>query len=55
MDLSALAEARLGRAVIIPKNQWAENWTSPAFDTLGERDEKIEIYGRRDSDDFEAG
>ncbi len=29
--------------VIIPENHWVENWTSPAFDALGERDEEIEI------------
>ncbi len=40
--------------VIIPKNHWVENWTSPAFDTLGERDEEIEIYGKPDPGDFEA-
>jgi transposase-like protein len=41
--------------VIIPENHWVENWTSPAFDALGERHEEIEIYGKPDPDDFEAG
>jgi hypothetical protein len=42
-------------SVIIPENHWVENWTSPAFDALGERHEEIEIYGKPDPDDFEAG
>ncbi len=41
--------------VIIPKNHWVENWTSPAFDVLGEPDEEIKIYGKPDPGSFEAG
>ncbi|WP_068419385.1 IS110 family transposase [Labrenzia sp. OB1] len=41
--------------VIIPENHWVENWTSPAFDALGERHEEIKIYGKPDPGDFEAG
>ncbi|QFT29455.1 hypothetical protein FIV00_03075 [Labrenzia sp. THAF82] len=41
--------------VIVPKNQRVENWTSPAFDALGERHEEIKIYGKPDPGSFEAG
>ncbi len=41
--------------VIIPENHWVENWTSPAFDVLGEPDEEIKIYGKPDLGSFEAG
>jgi len=41
--------------VIIPKSHWVENWTSPAFDALGERYEEIEIHRKPDPDEFEAG
>ncbi|MEQ8784606.1 MAG: hypothetical protein RIE06_33590 [Roseibium album] len=40
--------------VIVPKNEWVENWTSPAFDALGERHEEITIYGKPDPGDFKA-
>ncbi len=41
--------------VIISEHQQIENWTSPAFDALGERLEEIEIYGEPEPGDFEAG
>ncbi|WP_371419593.1 DUF6880 family protein [Labrenzia sp. THAF82] len=41
--------------VIVPKNQRVENWTSPAFDALGERHEEIKNYGKPDPGSFEAG